>query len=165
VKAAQPISENGYTWLPPRPPAKGGTVPNIHVLGAPRGKRVFLRGNGHDGHSSCIRHSLSRAKLCVMAVVEGKDAKHGNRTRLWQIAAFSETVQSALTHLSQGDSVIVQGTHKAEIHERNGEVILLFGVIAEHVLPLRHPSKKQKKEGQAATHRGGDPTGPPRFLQ
>lgn len=74
------------------------------------------------------RRTLKNGQLCVTAVVEGKDAKHGNRTRLWQIAAFSETVQSALMHLSQGDSVIVQGTHKAEIHERNGEVILLFGV-------------------------------------
>jgi single-stranded DNA-binding protein len=111
------------------------------------------------------RRTVKNEQLCVTAVVEGKDAKHGNRTRLWQIAAFSETVQSALMHLSEGDSVIVQGTHKAEFHERNGEVILLFGVIAEHVLPLHQPGKKQKKESQAATHRGDDATWPPRFRQ
>jgi hypothetical protein len=31
-----------HPWLPPRPPAKRGTVPSIHVLGAPRGEARVL---------------------------------------------------------------------------------------------------------------------------
>jgi single-stranded DNA-binding protein len=78
--------------------------------------------------------TLKNGELCVTAIVEGKDAKAGYRTGFWHIAAFGETAQSALMHLSHGDTVIVQGTVKAGIHERNGEIALSFGVIAERVL-------------------------------
>ena len=78
--------------------------------------------------------ALKNGELCVTAVIESKESKYGNRTRFWHIAAISETAQSALMHLSHGDTVIVQGTVKAGIHERNGEIALTFGVIAERVL-------------------------------
>jgi|SRR5262249_21317323 len=78
--------------------------------------------------------TLKNGRLCVTAIVESKESNDGNRTRFWHIAAFAETVQSALTQLSRGDSIIVQGTVKAGIHERNGEIALSFGVIAERVL-------------------------------
>jgi single-stranded DNA-binding protein len=78
--------------------------------------------------------TLKNGELCVTAIVESKESNDGNRTRFWHIAAFSETAQSVLMHLSRGDTVVVQGTVKAEIHERNGEIALSFGVIAERVL-------------------------------
>ena len=66
--------------------------------------------------------------------------------------------------LTAGDAVAVEGALKAELYDRNGETDLSFGVIAEHVLPLRRPGKKRRKEGGAATQ-GVDATWPPRFLQ
>ena len=78
--------------------------------------------------------TLKNGELCVTAIVESRESKYGNRKRFWHIAAISETAQSALRHLSHGDTVIVQGTVKAGIHERNGETALTFGVIAERVL-------------------------------
>lgn len=78
--------------------------------------------------------TLKNGELCVTAIVESRESKHGNRTRFWHIAAVSETAQSALMYLSHGDTVIVQGTVKAAIHERNGEIALSFGVIAERIL-------------------------------
>jgi hypothetical protein len=66
--------------------------------------------------------------------VKAKEASNDNRTRYWHIAALSETVQSVLVQLSRGDAVVVQGTLKAEIHERNGEFAVSCGVIAERVL-------------------------------
>ena len=90
--------------------------------------------------------------------------KDGNHTQFWRIAAFSEPVQVELMRLTAGDAVAVEGALKAELYERNGGTDLSFGVIVEHVLPLRQPGKKRKNEGHAATHRV-DSTWPPRFLQ
>jgi hypothetical protein len=58
----------------------------------------------------------------------------------------------------------VEGALKAELYDRGGEIELSFGVIAEHVLPLRQPGQKRKREGRAAAH-GVDATWPSRFLQ
>ncbi len=91
-------------------------------------------------------------------------AKDGNYTQFWRIAAFSEPVQVELMRLTAGDAVAVEGALKAALCEKNGETDLSFGVIAEHVLPLRQPGQKRRKEGRAAT-RGVDATWPPRFLQ
>ena len=82
------------------------------------------------------RRMLRNGALCAMAVVKSTCAKDGNRTRIWQIAAFNDTVQSALMRLSRGDPIIVQGTFKAEMQEQNGEIALLFGVIAERILDV-----------------------------
>jgi single-stranded DNA-binding protein len=90
-------------------------------------------------------------------------AKDGNHTQFWRIAAFSEPVQVELMRLTAGDAVAVEGAFKAELYDRDGETDLSFGVIAEHVLPLRQPGKRRRKEGRAATW--ADATWPPRFLQ
>jgi single-stranded DNA-binding protein len=86
-------------------------------------------------HASESR-TLNNGEPCVTAIIKGKESKYGNRTRFWHIVAFTETVQSALMQLSRGDSVIVQGTLKAEIHEKNGELALSFGVVAERILDI-----------------------------
>ena len=91
-------------------------------------------------------------------------AKDGNHTQIWRIAAFSEPVQVELMRLTAGDAVAVEGALKAELYDGDGEIKISFGVIAEHVLPLRKPSQKRKNDGRAATH-GVDATWPPRFLQ
>jgi single-stranded DNA-binding protein len=83
--------------------------------------------------------TFKNGELCVTAIIECRETKYGNRTRFWHVAAVSKTVRSALMHLSLGDTVIVQGTVKAAIHERNGEFALSFGVIAERVLYVPAP--------------------------
>jgi single-stranded DNA-binding protein len=92
--------------------------------------------------------TLKNGELCVTAIIECRETKYGNRTRFWHVAAVSTTVQSALMHLSLGDTVIVQGTVKAAIHERNGEFVLSFGVIAERVLNV--PALIARTEGRAS---------------
>jgi single-stranded DNA-binding protein len=82
------------------------------------------------------RRRLKNGTLCAMAVVKSTCAKEGNRTRIWQIAAFNDAVQSALMRLSPGDPIIVQGTFKAEIQAQNSEIALSFGVIAERILDV-----------------------------
>jgi hypothetical protein len=77
--------------------------------------------------------SLKNGGLCVTAIVKAKEV-NDNRTRYWHIAALSEAVQSVLVHLSHGDAVVVRGTLKAEIHERNGEFAVSCVVIAERLL-------------------------------
>jgi single-stranded DNA-binding protein len=80
------------------------------------------------------RRKLKNGTLCATAVVRSICAKDGYRTRFWQIAALNDTVQSALMRLSRGDPIIVQGTFKAEMQGQNGEIALLFGVVAERIL-------------------------------
>jgi single-stranded DNA-binding protein len=74
------------------------------------------------------RRRLKNGTLCATAVVKSTCAEDGNRTRIWQIAAFNDAVQSALMRLSPGDPIIVQGTFKAEMQGQNGEIALLFGL-------------------------------------
>ena len=79
------------------------------------------------------RITLRNGVPCVTTIVKGKD---GNRTRFWHIAAFSETVQAALMHLATGDPIILQGTVKTELQERNGEIVLSVAIIAERILDV-----------------------------
>jgi len=108
--------------------------------------------------------TLKAGRASATAMTATLKAKDGNYTQFWRIAAFSEPVQAELMRLTAGDALAVEGALKAELYDRNGKTDLSFGVIAEHVLPLRQPGKKRRKEGRAATHRV-DSTWPPRFLQ
>jgi single-stranded DNA-binding protein len=123
--------------------------------------RVHVSGTlFHAPESRTLKAGRANA-TATTAILKAKD---GNYTQYWRIAAFSEPVQAELMRLTAGDAVAVEGALKAELYDRNGETDLSFGVIAEHVLPLRQPGQKRKKEGRAATH-GVDATWPPRFLQ
>jgi hypothetical protein len=95
---------------------------------------------------------LKGGRLCVTATLRAKD---GKRTRFWYIVAFNETVQAELRRLTDGDAVAVRGALKAELYDRNGANDLSLGVIAEDVLPLCQPGKKQKKEGQLVARLAG----------
>ena len=114
----------------------------------------------HPPESRILKAGRANA-TATTATLKTRDS---NCMQLWRIAAFSEPVQAELMRLTAGDAVAVLGELKAELYDRNGETELSFGVIAEHVLPLRQPGKRRKKEGRAATH-GVDATWPPRFLQ
>jgi single-stranded DNA-binding protein len=106
--------------------------------------------------------TLKAGRANATATTATLKAKDGNHTQFWRIAAFSEPVQVELMHLTAGDALAVEGALKAELYDRGGEIELSFGVIAEHVLPLRQPGQKRRREGRAAEV---DATWPPRFLQ
>jgi single-stranded DNA-binding protein len=108
--------------------------------------------------------ALKAGRANATAATATLKSKDGNHTQFWRIAAFSEPVQVELMRLTARDAVAVEGALKAELYDRDGEIELLFGVIAEHVLPLRQPGHKRTKEGRAATQ-GADATWPPKFLQ
>jgi single-stranded DNA-binding protein len=110
--------------------------------------RVFVRGTLSRAPESGV---LTNGTQFVTATLKAKDC---DRTQFWHIIAFSETVQAALMHLSDGDAVAVQGSLKAELYDKEGETELFFGIIAEQALGLRQPSKKRRNDGWAATHRG-----------
>jgi single-stranded DNA-binding protein len=90
--------------------------------------------------------------------------KVGNRTQFWDVVAFSETAQVELMRLAEGDALSVHGALRAKPYKQDAETELLFGVVAEEILPLRQPGKKRRKEGRAAAHRGDD-SWPPPFIR
>jgi single-stranded DNA-binding protein len=117
--------------------------------------RVRVSGTLFEAPESC---TLKAGRVNATATTATLKAKDGNHTRFWRIAAFSEPVQGELMHLTAGDAVAVEGTLKAELCDRDGEIRLSLGVIADQVLPLRQRAKRQTKVGESATW-------PPRFLQ
>jgi single-stranded DNA-binding protein len=83
--------------------------------------------------------TLKAGRANATATTATLKTKDGNHTQFWRIAVFSEPVQVELRRLTAGDAVVVEGALKAELYDRDGETELSFGVIAEHVLPLRQP--------------------------
>src|SRR5262249_46778438 len=81
------------------------------------------------------KRALKPGRSCVTAILLAKDGDHA---RLWQVVAFSDTVQAELMRLSAGDAVAVRGSLRAELYDKNGETQLSFGVIAEHAVGV-HP--------------------------
>jgi hypothetical protein len=96
------------------------------------------------------RRTLKHGGLCVTATLTSTD---GVRTQFWHIAAINETVQAELMGLSYGESVAVEGVLKAGLHNRNGEIELCFGVIAERALCLQPAGKKRTCDEQADADR------------
>jgi Single-strand binding protein family len=59
-----------------------------------------------------------------------------------RLVAFSETAQTELLRLHEGESLTIQGSLKAEIcRPEGGEPKLSLTVFADHVLALRQPPK------------------------
>jgi single-stranded DNA-binding protein len=87
-------------------------------------------------------------------------AKDGDASQFWRITAFTESVQSELMRLGEGDAVSVQGPLKAEIYEvSSGEKRISLGVIADHVLALRQPPTPRERTSPSER-----PAGPNRDL-
>jgi single-stranded DNA-binding protein len=98
-------------------------------------------------------------KPFVTATIRAKD---GETTLWWKVVAFSESAQSEIMRLVDGDSLAVQGSFKAELYTPDGgETKLSLSIIADHALALRQPpasrSAKQRKAktSRDAPYRGG----------
>jgi hypothetical protein len=108
------------------------------------------------------RRTLKHGGLCVTATLTSTD---GVRTQFWHIAAINETVQAELMGLSNGESVAVEGVLKAGLHNRNGEIELCFGVIAERALCLQPTGKKRTSDEQADADRLNTTSSAPRMIR
>ena len=62
--------------------------------------------------------------------------------------AFSDTAQAELLRLDDGDALAVQGGLRAEAYSKDGELRVGLTVIADAVLPLRRPKKREAPERQ-----------------
>jgi single-stranded DNA-binding protein len=75
----------------------------------------------------------------------------------WSVLAFSESAQSELMRLNEGDKVSLQGSLKLEVYtNRNGEQKISRTLFADHVLALRQPPRERKpKAATDRRHAGG----------
>lgn len=74
----------------------------------------------------------------TMKVESGSDAQ------FWRLFVFSETQQSELLRLQQGDALSVQGVPKFELYKPDGgEPRVSLSLTAEIVLALRQPPKQR----------------------
>jgi single-stranded DNA-binding protein len=80
-------------------------------------------------------------KPFVTATIRVKD---GDESQWWKVLAFSESSQAELMRLTDGDTISVQGTFKAELYDHGGEKRLSLSIVADHVLALMQPSKPRK---------------------
>jgi single-stranded DNA-binding protein len=71
--------------------------------------------------------------------------KDGDAWQFIRATAFSETAQSELSRLGDGDAVAVTGPLKAETYSAaTGETKIALSIIADKVLPLKKPSKERE---------------------
>jgi single-stranded DNA-binding protein len=86
-------------------------------------------------------------KPFVTATIRAKD---GEAAQWWKVLAFSETVQSELMRLTDGDALSVQGALKAETYEKMGVTKISLSVVVDSVLPLRAPTKPRSEREHRA---------------
>ncbi|MGB6326847.1 MAG: single-stranded DNA-binding protein [Methylocella sp.] len=81
--------------------------------------------------------------------------KDGDAWQFIRATAFSETVQSELSRLSEGGALAVTGPLKAELYtSQNGETNISLSIIADKVLPLeQQPRKREVKPSDARSRR------------
>jgi single-stranded DNA-binding protein len=77
-------------------------------------------------------------------------AKDGEATKWWKVLAFSETARAELMRLADGDAMCVQGQLRVETYQaESGETKMSLSIIANAVLALREPAKKEKPPQEA----------------
>jgi hypothetical protein len=74
----------------------------------------------------------------------------GNESQFWRLFVFSESAQTELMRLGEGDALACQGVPKFELfHPDAGEPRVSLSIAADHVLALRQPPKERKKKDPA----------------
>jgi single-stranded DNA-binding protein len=92
------------------------------------------------------RRTSKAGKPFVTATIFVKD---GEAAQWWKLLAFSESAQAELMRLADSDALSVQGQLKAETYEKDGVTRLSLSVIADRVLALRQPARKNADAGYA----------------
>jgi single-stranded DNA-binding protein len=84
----------------------------------------------------------------VTATIKARD---GDAFQFVRVTAFSDTVQTELSRLYDGDAITVQGPLRVETYTAaDGETKISISIIAENVLALRQPPKKREAKSPAA---------------
>jgi hypothetical protein len=92
-------------------------------------------------------------KPFVTATIRAKD---GDALQWWKVVAFSETAQSELMRLVDGDSLAVQGSFRELYQPEGGEARVSLNIIADRALALRQPPRERKApKEREAPYRGG----------
>jgi single-stranded DNA-binding protein len=94
-------------------------------------------------HAPEERTGKTSGKHFVAATLKVRD---GEAAQFWRVLAFSDTAQSELMRLDDGDALAVQGGLRAEAYAKDGEPRVSLTVIADAVLPLRRPKKPREPE-------------------
>ena len=95
--------------------------------------------------------SSKAGKSYVLATV---NVTSDNNVDFWTIMGFSETVQTELLRLGEGDKLSAQGSFKVEPYTaRDGQTRINRTLFADHILALRQPPRERKLRAA--------PAGPP----
>jgi single-stranded DNA-binding protein len=94
-----------------------------------------------------LRTAKSGKAYCTATIKVAAD----NAVDFWSVLAFSETVQTELMRLNEGDKISAQGTFKVEPYTgRDGQTRISRTLFADHVLALRQPPRERKPSNAAA---------------
>jgi single-stranded DNA-binding protein len=104
-----------------------------------RSPRRYVLISGTLFRSPEERTGKTSGKNFVAATIKVRD---GDTAQFWRVAAFSDTAQSELLRLEDGDALAVQGGLRAEAYSKDGEPRVSLTVLADAVLPLRRRSRK-----------------------
>jgi single-stranded DNA-binding protein len=86
--------------------------------------------------------SSKAGKSYVLATVK---VTADNNVDFWTIMGFSETVQTELLRLGEGDKLSAQGSFKVEPYTaRDGQTRINRTLFADHILALRQPPRERK---------------------
>jgi single-stranded DNA-binding protein len=73
--------------------------------------------------------------------------RDGDELLFVRVVAFSESVQTELMRLTDGDAVAVQGALKVDTYVASGGARKVsLSLVADHVLALRQPPKERKSK-------------------
>jgi single-stranded DNA-binding protein len=76
--------------------------------------------------------------------------KDGDESLFVRVVMFSESAQTELMRLADGDSVTVQGLLKCELYTAgDGSTKVSLNIVADHVLALRAPPSERKAKAAA----------------
>lgn len=93
------------------------------------------------------QRTAKTGRLFVTATIRVKpfdNSLGGDGSRFIRVVAFSESVQSELMRLQDGDALSAQGQLSAEVFEKDGEHRVSLSLVADQVLALRQPPRQRK---------------------
>jgi single-strand DNA-binding protein len=80
--------------------------------------------------------------------------KDGEDRAFWNVVAFSVSAITELSRLREGEKLSVQGRLQIGEYEKDGEKRVSLGILADHVLALRHPPCESRKAHDAERNDG-----------
>lgn len=94
-----------------------------------------------------LKTAKSGKSYCTATIKTSAD----NAVDYWRVFAFSDTAQTELSRLGEGDKVSLQGTLKLEVYtNKDGEHKISRTLFADHVLALRQPPRQRTPKAPPA---------------